>query len=681
MTTWSPVNRKSRAPLARPRSSAFSSSSCWMDGFPLRPPGSGDGFRSSRARRGSRPRRAGPFQPGGGLSPASRRSTRSLQGGGIAVNRLVLFSAARQTMEGASASNWIALADPLGTVHAWWGDAPASLAGLIKRGRDRGALVRDGADSRLPPLDRRRPFRRNRLLGALLPRRGARLRQGARSVRRGSVLGARGAGRERRAAPRRLGPCRRRGQARRGRPRVGQPWQRSPLRRASCSSRCCWSDAPATRSRIGVALWRSRSSRSRRAKVLTSSPPAASCSSPLGLLLLPYLLGAPAGRTAPSRPGRFRFGWGYGLALLAVRGGREHLAVPELGSPPRFSSLARLAALSALLIDALALASSGRRGGSGQRMTRGAALHGARDRRTASPSSVLRVFSPAFSRPLRRARSSSGRARSRPPGQTRDLAVPRLLTGAALLRHAPRRAALGASARGPVSRGFARDRPARIPAARPPDAVFAAERAAERVARFDLGAGPARRARSVRPLRPGLPDLEGWRETVPVLRRSWPTRSSTPRARSEAASRSSRTGARSSRARGTCPSTGTTWRSCGATVPLARGVAAVGARRDHRRGLAVAGIRSRRGSTSTAGSCSGRAGGPPAASPPRPVLASYARDGEKRDEGPTLSTALRERLRRSAGPVPVRLSFRGEELWGEIRPGARGLPARRGSGP
>ena len=56
---------------------------------------------------------------------------RSLQGGGIAVNRLVLFSAARQTMEGAAPTNWIALADPLGTVHAWWGDAPASLAGLV----------------------------------------------------------------------------------------------------------------------------------------------------------------------------------------------------------------------------------------------------------------------------------------------------------------------------------------------------------------------------------------------------------------------------------------------------------------------------------------------------------------------------------------------------------------------
>src|SRR5262249_31158019 len=56
---------------------------------------------------------------------------RSLAGGGIAVNRLVLFSAARQTMEGSAPGSWIALTDPAGSVHAWWGDAPASLAGLL----------------------------------------------------------------------------------------------------------------------------------------------------------------------------------------------------------------------------------------------------------------------------------------------------------------------------------------------------------------------------------------------------------------------------------------------------------------------------------------------------------------------------------------------------------------------
>jgi signal transduction histidine kinase/HAMP domain-containing protein len=52
---------------------------------------------------------------------------RSLAGGGIAVRRQALFSAARRAMEGAPAGSWIALADPGGNVHAWWGDAPAVL--------------------------------------------------------------------------------------------------------------------------------------------------------------------------------------------------------------------------------------------------------------------------------------------------------------------------------------------------------------------------------------------------------------------------------------------------------------------------------------------------------------------------------------------------------------------------
>ena len=59
----------------------------------------------------------------------------------------------------------------------------------------------------------------------------------------------------------------------------------------------------------------------------------------------------------------------------------------------------------------------------------------------------------------------------------------------------------------------------------------------------------------------------------------------------------------------------------------------------------------------------------PAALPSaRPFLAFYARDGEKRDEGPTLPSRLREQVRHSSRPIAVRLHFRGEDLWGEIRP-------------
>jgi hypothetical protein len=57
--------------------------------------------------------------------------SRSLQGGGIAVDRVALFAAARQTLEGAPPGCWIALSDRAGNVHAWWGDAPSPVPRAI----------------------------------------------------------------------------------------------------------------------------------------------------------------------------------------------------------------------------------------------------------------------------------------------------------------------------------------------------------------------------------------------------------------------------------------------------------------------------------------------------------------------------------------------------------------------
>jgi signal transduction histidine kinase len=66
-------------------------------------------------------------------------------------------------------------------------------------------------------------------------------------------------------------------------------------------------------------------------------------------------------------------------------------------------------------------------------------------------------------------------------------------------------------------------------------------------------------------------------------------------------------------------------------------------------------------------------GNPPAsAAPPRPVLASYGRDAEPRDEGPSLPPQLKVRLRRASAPLAVHLPARDDELWGEIRPTADG---------
>jgi signal transduction histidine kinase len=52
---------------------------------------------------------------------------RSLSGGGIAVERERLFTSTRQAVADAPAGTWIALADPRGNALAWWGDAPARI--------------------------------------------------------------------------------------------------------------------------------------------------------------------------------------------------------------------------------------------------------------------------------------------------------------------------------------------------------------------------------------------------------------------------------------------------------------------------------------------------------------------------------------------------------------------------
>ncbi|HWZ85811.1 MAG TPA: PAS domain-containing protein, partial [Thermoanaerobaculia bacterium] len=59
---------------------------------------------------------------------------RSLEGGGIALQRQALFAAARDTMAGAQPGSWIALADPEGNVLAWWGEAPARMPAAPRAG-------------------------------------------------------------------------------------------------------------------------------------------------------------------------------------------------------------------------------------------------------------------------------------------------------------------------------------------------------------------------------------------------------------------------------------------------------------------------------------------------------------------------------------------------------------------
>jgi signal transduction histidine kinase len=63
----------------------------------------------------------------------------------------------------------------------------------------------------------------------------------------------------------------------------------------------------------------------------------------------------------------------------------------------------------------------------------------------------------------------------------------------------------------------------------------------------------------------------------------------------------------------------------------------------------------------------------PADNPPRPVLASYAPDGTRREEGPDFAPAVLSHVREAGRPMPIRLRYRGQELWGELRPLADGF--------
>jgi len=102
-------------------------------------------LRAFTAAVGELSRRAADFQ-------SQPEVVRSLEGGGIAVNRLALFNAAGHALAQAPPGAGLALTDPPGSVHAWWGDAPP-LEGLVFSGN--GIAVRWSA-TRLTVVGRRR---------------------------------------------------------------------------------------------------------------------------------------------------------------------------------------------------------------------------------------------------------------------------------------------------------------------------------------------------------------------------------------------------------------------------------------------------------------------------------------------------------------------------------------------
>ncbi len=57
----------------------------------------------------------------------------------------------------------------------------------------------------------------------------------------------------------------------------------------------------------------------------------------------------------------------------------------------------------------------------------------------------------------------------------------------------------------------------------------------------------------------------------------------------------------------------------------------------------------------------------------RPVLVFYGPDGSRREEGPDIAPGAIDRVRRTGRSAPVRLRYRGEELYGELRPRSEGF--------
>ncbi len=585
--------------------------------------------------------------------------TQSLAGGGIAVNRLGLFAAARQSLENAPSGCWIVLADPAGRVQAWWGDAPSSLEGL---GTAHGFGVRWSATTvtvafrrELGPASAPGSVYAARTLPALPPDFGRALGLSGPSLDWEPVAPSTPAGplMEFRANPALAGPA--------------PGWQPVALVVLIVSAlavlgklRDPW--------RIGVGaallILGLQVNAQPLGRLLASPSPWAGA---VGLICLAPSLSVLRRAARPPRPSGLLIAAAYALLLLAFWAAA---AIPplELGTPVAGSMLLllRLAGVASPLAAALALACAPRGRPPGP-WTSAAILvtAGSIAAALALPSSsalfvlTIGVLAAACLETWSRAIAA--------PALGGGFAVARLAAACALMTVlvvSP----LSEHAR--TSRFMALARTIALPdplrASR--DAVFAAERSADRVSRFDL-------AREL-PAGVGTADISDlayrlWRDgelpsraprlvSYRVFDPSGSVRSSfslIPEALAAARPPAGpvtidRYRVDVLRRMTSLSNEGRPWGTVEISVADWPIWDPLPPRIDVYRRLVL-------------GEPAGRPARPET---PRPFLASYARDGEKRDEGPTLSASVRDRLRRSDRPVPVHLHFRSEVLWGEIRP-------------
>ncbi len=595
---------------------------------------------------------------------------KSLQGGGVAINRLTLFSAARQALEGAPAGSWIALTDPAGTAHAWWGDAPASLAAfpdsdglrvrwatttmtlIVRRslgGHPQSGIVYVARAFPLEPQDFRRALGLEGDVGGWEPAAAA-------GGRVPAVVGDEA-----------------------GRPLVG-------LRRAASSD----SPLPPARARataITIAIlaalfligradrpWRvggallilffaAESGLSDGGWTLASGRAWLFAA---GVALLPIVFGAvrtPDPRFSPSARIAAAF-FVFALTMLAAAVVQPPDLGSGLGGSP--SALLRLAGLTALAADALALGASVSR----RRAARGLGVAIAVTVLAFAGGLAFVAPSPLFVVAVLAAAAIVFDLWARAIGEALPHGVfisPRLVAGAALL------AVFAASALSEHARSVRAVRRAATsqipdPSHASADAAFAAQRAVDRVRAFDLERVlPASIAET------DVSDLAYriWRNGERA--NAQPTVSSYEVYDAAGRSRSKFSLIPEPEFSRTRPGAVRIDRYDLAVVRRTVELAA-GGRRWGNVAIRVADwpqwdplpprIEFYRRLVLGEGEDS-RADPEPV---PRALLANYARDGEKRDEGPSLPAPLRETLRRAERPVPVHLPFRGSELWGEIRP-------------
>ena len=595
--------------------------------------------------------------------------SRSLQGGGVAINRRTLFSAARQALGDAPAGSWIALTDPAGIAHAWWGDAPASLAQLQGR---QGLSTRWSATTLT--LLVRLPLPGSPQSGIVYAARSLPV-EAPDFARALDVSGDAGSW-----APAAVGGASAavlsddRGQPLVYlRPAAGGGSARPPGARAALLLAVAAAlfligrgDDP---DRAGAALLLLFLA----AEVGVASEPRFLGSASVwlfavGFPLVPRALANLRGEArVPRRNVRVVFGYAlFLLALVAANFVQPPGLGSRLGGSP--TALLRVAGLTALVASALAVAGSALR----PRLP-GRALGVAVAATTAALAAGLAFVSASPVFPLAATAAALvafdlwGRAIAE--GRERgSSAGARLVAGTALL------VVLAASTLSEHARAVAALRRAaaiRIPdpAAASADAAFTAQRAVERVRALDLarelpaplpetdisdlayriwkngerssrqptvssyevfdGAGILRSKFSL------IPEPEFGRQThtepVPIDRYRLALVRRTV----------------------TLAAGGKDWGSVAIKIADWPTWDPLPPRIEFYRRLVLGAQEIARSDREA---------------PPRPFLSSYARDGENRDEGPPLPASLRKALRGGESPIPVHLAFRGEDLWGEVRP-------------